>query len=69
MVQNKLSPREAGTIVAALRHWQNQLTNQRLVLFPDELLAEIATGDNRFDPLSVQEIDALCEQLRKDSSA
>ena len=48
--------RELGTILAALRLWQE--TSNRL---EDHILADIA-GDN---PLTNDEIDALCERLNR----
>ena len=52
-----LHPRELATVLAALRHWQHQLARQGLALadpfpqFDDEL------------PLSMEEIDSLCDRL------
>ena len=52
-----LTSRELATVLAALRHWQQQL--------PSEGLA-FAVGFPHFTddlPLSVDEIDALCNRL------
>ena len=52
-----LHPRELATVLAALRHWQHQLARQGLALadafphFADE------------SPLSIDEIDSLCDRL------
>ena len=52
-----LDPRELATVLAALRHWQHQLARQGLALadafphFADE------------PPLSMEEIDSLCDRL------
>ncbi len=52
-----LNPRELATVLAALRHWQQQLARQGLALadaFPQ-------FADER--PLSMEEIDSLCDLL------
>ena len=52
-----LSDRELATVLAALRFWQQQL---------DESEGEPPIRDhfeNEITPLSVEEIDALCERL------
>ena len=55
-------PRELATVLAALRHWQHQLARQGLALadafshFGDEL------------PLSMEEIDSLCDRLNDSDS-
>jgi hypothetical protein len=54
-----LTSRELATVLAALRHWQQDLAqNQRPISehFADET------------PLSVEEIDDLCERLNCDSA-
>ena len=57
-----LDPRELATVRAALRHWQHQLARQGLALadafpqFDDEL------------PLSMEEIDSLCDRLNDSDS-
>ena len=54
-----LTPRELATVLAALRHWQQQLAREGL---------PFADGFPHFSdetPLSVDEIDALCERLNQ----
>ena len=57
-----LNPRELATVLAALRHWQQQLARQGLALadaFPQ-------FADER--PLSMEEIDSLCDLLNDSDS-
>ncbi len=51
-----LNNREVATVLAALRHWQ-RVTNPRLEL------EEIASDGGTLEPLSVEEIDDLCERI------
>ncbi len=54
-----LTPRELATVLAALRHWQQQLQGEGLAF---------ADGFPHFTeetPLSVGEIDALCDRLNE----
>ena len=54
-----LSARELGTVLAALRYWQN-----RDPYWSEGLLVNsIATDDGSFEPLSAEEIDELCERI------
>lgn len=52
-----LTPRELGTVLAALRLWQ------RLNGPPADDLMDIATDGGTLTPLDDDEIDALCERL------
>jgi EAL domain-containing protein (putative c-di-GMP-specific phosphodiesterase class I) len=52
-----LDKRELGTVLAALRHWQNGGIGA-----PDGF-SDIATEDGEMEPLSVHEVDTLCERL------
>ena len=52
-----VTERESGTILAALRYWQRE----GLMSAGDE--QDIATDGRRFESLSVDEIDALCERI------
>jgi hypothetical protein len=56
--------RELSTLLAALRFYQSHLNN--LVQDQPDLLA-IATNDGSVTPLTLIEIDALCEQLNSES--
>ncbi len=54
-----LTSRELATMLAALRHWQQRLQGQGLAF---------ADGFPHFSdetPLSVDEIDALCDRLNE----
>jgi hypothetical protein len=65
----KLTKRQLGTILAALRFWQRHGPKQENSFFDrcetDEMdfLDEIRTGGGDFEDLSVEEIDELCENL------
>ena len=48
-----LTSRELATVLAALRYWQQQLPREGFPHFSDET------------PLSVDEIDALCDRLNE----
>ena len=50
--------RELRTILAALRYWQEWMTQYPLGLDPDR-----AEGFTERDGLTVEEIDELCERL------
>lgn len=50
--------RELATILAALRFYQEQIERS-----DDWPAQSIATNEGEFDPLTPQEIDALCERL------
>src|SRR5882762_5623527 len=51
------SDREIGTILAALRYWQRE------GLMSEGEEQDVATDGGRFESLSVDEIDALCERV------
>ena len=56
-----LSSRELATILAALRHWQRDLARNKDhgPISPDHF-------DEEITPLSVEEIDGLCERMNSD---
>ncbi len=64
-----LTERELGTVLAALRFWQNHGPPRPNSVFDSlgseeqDALDEIRTGSGRFDPLTADEIDHLCERL------
>jgi hypothetical protein len=66
---NRLSDRELATVLAALRFWQSHGPPQpnsdfdRLESDDQDALDEIQTGSGRFDPLTTEDIDHLCERL------
>lgn len=69
MGRDLLDPRERDTILAALRLWQHALDGNVLLTnlicggdTLEELRSEIACGDHD-NPLSQDEIDALCERV------
>jgi hypothetical protein len=55
-----LDARELGTVLAALRHWQDATVGGGLV---NDGLADIATDGGTVRSLDALEIDALCERL------
>lgn len=55
----RLTPEELATILAALRYWQR--VGHGAGVMPREW--DIATNDGTVEPLSVDEIDSLCEKL------
>ena len=57
----KLTDRELATVIAALRYWQKWVPVDET---PIEL-AEIASGDGKFECMDEAEIDALCERLNR----
>ena len=69
-----LTERERATVLAALRFWQNHgplrpnSAFDRLGKGEQDLLDEIRTGSGRFDPLTTDEIDRLCEWLNTGKS-
>lgn len=56
----KLTDRELGTVLAALRMYQRALAEYR-----DEPFSDIATNGGTVHPLDESEIDALCERLNR----
>jgi len=56
-VMPKFSDRELATVLAALRYWQRE------GLMSDGREQDIAGDDGKFDPLTVIEINELCERL------
>ena len=60
------NPRECATLLAALRYWQSVITNNfgegsNLSRVPAELREHFL--DERVEPLTSEEIDALCEDI------
>lgn len=55
---HKLDDRQLDTILAALRHWQKSLPKG-----VEADLLEIASRGDEHAPLSVDEIDQLCEKI------
>ena len=57
----KLSDRERATVLAALRYWQTDLYDN-----PDGPINGPEMGHfDQVTPLTVEEIDALCERLNR----
>lgn len=56
-----LKPRQRDTILAALRFYQEGLVEKRI---PYEI-AEIASLGDTQDPMTVEEINDLCEWLNR----
>ena len=54
-----MNERELATVLAALRYWQRNIIPSRV----DSDIHDMATGNQRLEPLSDDEIDELCEQL------
>ena len=56
----RLNDRELATVLAALRYWQQNLANNQDQgpISPDHF-------DDKITPLTVDEIDALCERLNR----
>jgi len=71
-MQVEIDERELGTVLAALRHWQDSPEVWGLVAAGEMLtheeggLFDIATDSGRFDALSPEEVDALCERINTD---
>ena len=55
-----LSTEELNTVLAALRRHQDALTGQEC---DERLLQSVATNGDTHQPLSAEQIDALCERL------
>jgi hypothetical protein len=55
----QLSDRELATLLAALRYWQQNLAREE----PQSNEGPISPHFAEHSPLTVEEIDALCEQL------
>lgn len=54
------TPQELGTVLAALRYWQDGPAKGKGV---SVALFEVATDDGKMEPLDSDGIDALCERL------
>lgn len=57
MTEQRMTERELATVFTALRYWQ--------AAFPQgvEGYRDIVTDGDRFEPMSVDEIDELCVKL------
>ena len=53
----KLTDRELGTVLAALRLWQGRASLR------DSALGEIASCGGEYEALNTDEIDDLCQRL------
>jgi hypothetical protein len=58
--------RVLATILAALRAWQHLRSPQDVPAGSSSELVTIATDDGSFEPLSIEEIDTLCELINCD---
>lgn len=63
-----MNRRELATVLAALRQRQQQMEHQELVSCYDLDLSDIADDGGTVVPLTVEEIDALCERLNAGES-
>lgn len=70
-MQVEIDERELGTILAALRHWQEtseewSLTEAGEILTGDKGgLLDIATDGGKFSALTPSEVNALCERINQ----
>lgn len=62
MAAYEINDRALGTILAALRYWQNRGSKHQ----PTEELEDIATNGGKHAPLTVDEIDGLCDALNRE---
>jgi hypothetical protein len=60
----RLSDRDLATVLAALRYWQQDLADNE-----DEGPISLEHFDDENTPLTVEEIDDLCERLHGGPSA
>lgn len=73
-MQVEIDERELGTILAALRHWQEASEEWSLVMAEEILtgdkggLLDIATDGGRFSALTLDEVDALCERINSEQA-
>jgi hypothetical protein len=58
-----MNQREIGTVIAALRTWQDTMNGKTMTAERALDLAMIATNHADSNPLDSDEIDALCERL------
>jgi hypothetical protein len=61
-MSTRLNPRELATVLAALRSWQHDIAQN------EDGPADAEHFDDTITPLSVGEIDELCERLNFDST-
>lgn len=61
----KLSRRQLGTVLAALRFYQADLEGRPVSRAE---LSDIASDGNELEPLTVVEIDQLCEHINSKSN-
>ncbi len=62
MPEQQLTAPELATVLAALRNYQRALPDSA------EAFEDIATDGDRFEPLTVAEIDGLCMRLNHPST-
>ncbi len=64
MSKLKLSARETGTAIAAIRYWQERFVEGKL-LNPEKIAAlkGITTSCGEFEALSTEEIDTLLDKV------
>src|SRR5436190_17604214 len=58
-----LTPRELATVLAALRYWQDKCASSADPVTQVFIPAELATHFIEEPPLTMDDIDTLCEQL------
>lgn len=64
----QLDQRELATVLAALRYWQRLL--ERGSSISQQVTSDaIATDDGQVEPLTADEIDALCERINERPAA
>ncbi len=63
LLTGQLSDRELATVLAGLRYWQRHGARQMLTSGNRLLEDDIATSGGTLQPLTVEEIDALCDRL------
>lgn len=61
MMNQRIFERETATILAALRYWQRE------GLMSDGDEQDVASDGGRFQSLSAEEIDTLCERINCDA--
>lgn len=66
-MQIEIDERELGTILAALRHWQETSEGWEggLIVTEEIPTSDIATDGGKFSALTPSEIDVLCERINK----
>jgi hypothetical protein len=64
-LNRELNARELATVLAALRYWQGHCSAFTKPLPNEADLSEIANDGGTLEPLTTDEIDALCERLNQ----